>query len=257
MRPSFQLLLLLICCPIVLLAQEGEKDGENGFWDEDWDDWKGDIGYSDTIHALTNWAGIDLAVTGYMTPGGNFDPSGQYGNWKLDYARSIGWDLNLFEKRFALAGRHFGLVTGIGFDWDRYAFEKKVSVTADADSTWAFEDGTDYDVNKLKTTYLRVPLLFEVNSSEIPENSFHIAVGAIGGWRIHSEFEQQFSVNGTEITREKEAGFNIRSFRYSLTTRLGYGNYNIFFEYSPMPLFERDEGPEFYPFSAGVTLLGF
>lgn len=248
--------LLLLLLAIGASAQDAEKEDEDPWDSGEWDDWKEDIGYSDTTHSLTHWAGIDLAVTGYLTPGNRFTmPSGSK-NWELDYARSIGWNLNLFEKRFALVGRHLGLVTGIGFDWDRYAFEKNVSVKANSDCTWTQKGNIDYDKNKLKTTYLRVPLLLELNTSEIPDKSFHLAAGVIGGWRIHSELDQAYSQNGDEFTREREADFNIQSFRYSLTTRLGYGKYNLFFEYSPMPLFERGEGPELYPFSAGVTLLG-
>ena len=252
----YGLYLLLLLFPFSVIAQDGTDD--EGFeWDnEEWGDWKDDINYDDTTHQLTNWAGIDLAVTGYLAPDHRFDLPSENGNWTLDYSRSIGWNLNLFETRFPIVGRHFGLVTGLGFDWDRYAFERNVSIGSKPDSTWAYEDGTDYDKNKLKTTFLRVPLLLELNTSEDPEKSFHLSVGVIGGWRIHSKFDQEFTIDGTEHHIEKVAKFNVNSFRYSLTTRLGYDDYNLFFEYSPMPLFERGEGPELYPFSAGVTILG-
>lgn len=251
--------LLLFFFSIGLAAQDEDEwgNGSSNSWDDgEWDDWKEDIGYSDTVHSLTHWAGIDIAVTGYMTSGNRLNMPKGLENWELDYGRSIGWSLNLLEKRFALADRYLGLVTGIGFDWDRYAFEKNVSLRANSDSTWSMKDGTDYDESKLKVTYLRVPLLFELNTSRIPDNSFHLSVGAIGSWRIHSKFEQEYSKDGTDFTSEKKARFNLNSFRYSLTTRLGYSNYNIFFEYSPMPLFQRGEGPEFYPFNVGVTVLG-
>ncbi len=245
--------------PLLLMAQDDPEEDEwnSEEWNEDrWGEFKEDINYDDTAHQLTNWAGIDLAVTGYLAPDNRFTLPGSQKEWTLDYSRSIGWNLNLFETRFPIVGRHFGLVTGLGFDWDRYAFERNVTVKADPDSTWAFEDGTDYEDNKLKTTFLRVPLMLEVNSSTDPEKSFHLALGVIGGWRIHTKYEQEFKVNGAEHQIERVAKFNVNSFRYSLTTRFGYGDYNLFFEYSPMPLFERGEGPELYPFSAGVTIAG-
>ncbi len=251
----FATFLLLFSFPFTLLGQN-DPDEDDEWSSEGWEEWKDDIGYDDTAHKRTNWAGIDIASTGYLTPANKFSMPLGNKNWTLDYGRSVGWNLNLFEKRFPIAGPYFGMVTGVGFDWDRYAFERNVSVSANPDSTWAYEDGTDYDVNKLKTTFLRIPLLFEVNTAKDPESSFHLSLGVIGAWRIYTKFHQEFEVNNTQITRETKAKFNVNSLRYSLTTRFGYGNYSLFLEYSPMPLFERGEGPELYPFSAGITLLG-
>lgn len=254
----YQLFLLLFVFPLFLQAQNenGENDDDGFEWEGEFDSWKDDVGFDDSTHARTHWAGADLAVTGFLTPANKFAMTAENDDWTLDYSRSIGWNLNLFETRFPIVGPYFGLVTGLGFDWDRYSFEKNVSVQADPGETWAIEDGRDYDVNKLKTTFLRVPLLFELNTAEDPERSFHFAAGVIGGWRIHTKYHQEYSVDGTDITQEKVAKYNVHPFRYSVTTRLGYGKYNIFAEYSPMPLFERGEGPEVYPFSAGITIVG-
>lgn len=254
LRYTISFVLVLIASG--LLAQKEGEDGGNSWSSEGWDDWKEEINYDDTAHERTNWAGVDIASTGYLTPDNKFSMPFGNKNWTLNYGRSIGWNLNLFEKRFPIVGPYFGMVTGLGFDWDRYAFEKKVSIAANPDSTWAYEDGTDYDMNALKTTFLRIPLLFELNTSEDPDRSFHLSVGVIGSWRIHTKFHQEFEVDNTDITRETKAKFNVNSLRYSLTTRFGYGDYSLFLEYSPMPLFERGEGPELYPFSAGITLLG-
>lgn len=237
----------------LFLALPGISQDDDFEFREWWDE---DIDYNDTLHQRTHWAGVDLAVTGYLTPNDKFGMKAEDELWTLDYSRSIGWNLNLVETRFPLAGPYLGLVTGLGFDWDRYAFEKNVSIGADPDNTWAIEDGQDYDVNKLKTTFLRVPLLFELNTHKAPRESFHLAAGVIGAWRIHTKFHQEYSYNDTRVTRETVSKFNVHPFRYSLTTRFGYGRYNLFVEYSPMPLFERGEGPELYPFSAGITIIG-
>ena len=43
----------------------------------------------------------------------------------------------------------------------------------------------------------------------------------------------------------------------SATVRGGVGWFNLFATYSLTPLFESGRGPELYPFTVGVTLLGF
>ena len=49
----------------------------------------------------------------------------------------------------------------------------------------------------------------------------------------------------------------LKRFRVSLTARAGVGWFNVFATYSLTPLFESGSGPELYPFSVGVTLVGF
>ena len=62
--------------------------------------------------------------------------------------------------------------------------------------------------------------------------------------------------NAFHKEKDKQS-FNTNPFRVSATVRGGVGWFNVFATYSLTPLFENGRGPELYPFTVGVTLLGF
>jgi hypothetical protein len=63
--------------------------------------------------------------------------------------------------------------------------------------------------------------------------------------------------NGNQQKVKDDKDFNTNPFKVALTARVGYGWLNFFATYSLTPLFESGRGPELYPVSIGMTLLGF
>ena len=66
----------------------------------------------------------------------------------------------------------------------------------------------------------------------------------------------KYRLEGDTKKEKDKQDFNVNPFRVSLTARMGYGWFNVFATYSLTQLFEDGRGPELYPFTIGITLLG-
>lgn len=202
------------------------------------------------------WSGVDIGVNGYYNTANNSleTPSG-YGFLELDYARSHSIGLNLAQYNLHIYRNYVNLVTGFGLEWNSYALRNNVSLVQDAPTVTGIEEPVNFSKNKLKTTWVNVPLLLEFNTSKDEERSFHVGVGATFGYNIfRNRLKQEFDISGEEHKRVTKDDYNVNPFRYSATARVGFGNYTLFANYGLSTLFKENRGPKVYPFSAGVNL---
>jgi hypothetical protein len=102
-----------------------------------------------------------------------------------------------------------------------------------------------------------VPLLVEFNTNKNPKKAFHIALGAIGGYKLGSRTRQIMELKGNDIKFIKKDDYNINPFRVSAHASIGYHNFTLYANYALNPLFESGKGPELYPFTIGVKLVSF
>lgn len=231
-----------------------------------------------------HWAGVDLGINGFISPKTGFnlgnDPSAdttlpqnvtQF--MELEYDKSWVFNLNFFEYFLKIKEHHFGLVTGLGLEYNNYEFKHNVKLNPSGgnyvydevndfnrDYTWGEIDTTrTYTKNRFKTFYINAPLMLEVNTGQHKNKSFHVSAGAIVGYKFKTKMKYKYRENGenTEHKYKDNQSFNTNPFRVSLTARVGYGWVNFFGTYSLTPLFEKNRGPELHAFSVGVTLLGF
>jgi hypothetical protein len=207
----------------------------------------------------THWAGVDLGVNVLLNADGQTD-LGEENDWlDLQYERSLSWRINLFEEKIRLVGDYVGLVTGLGLTYNSYGFKNETTLIS---NTPAFEDTTfgvidtvlQFSKTKLRATYLNVPLLLEFNTSADPKKSFHIAVGAIGGWKIGSITKQHYELDGSNYKVRTKQDFNLTPLTLDLTARVGYRNFTLFATYGLTPLFRDGKGPEVYPVTMGLAV---
>ena len=201
------------------------------------------------------WEGFDIGVNGYMTPSNSLTVPANYQFLELDYARSRSIAWNMGQLNIPILKHHIQLVTGIGFEWNSYAFRNNWSLDTDSPMVTATEDNVDYSKNKLKTTWINVPLLLEINTGKDEDKNFHLAAGVTGGYNIfRNRLKQEYSVNGTDSERKLKDDFNVNPFRCALTARMGIGHYTVYANYSITELFKDNRGPALHPFSAGISL---
>jgi hypothetical protein len=127
-------------------------------------------------------------------------------------------------------------------------------------------------------SYMTVPLIFEFqtnNKSRV--NSFHIGLGVVGGLRIGTHTKVKFEskhasyqlidandpsqisptfVSGQQKMKE-HSDFYLNPVKLDATARIGWGWINLFATYSLTPMFRENRAPELYPWSVGITLLGW
>ena len=206
-----------------------------------------------------HWGGFGMGVNGWMSNGGFALPKGQK-YMELDYGKSLNFKLNILEKDIHLYKNYINLVTGIGVEWSQYQFSNKTKLNPDSSYTYGVIDTTNtfnYKKNRLKTTFVNVPLLLEFNTNKNPKKAFHIAIGAIGGYKLGSRTRQVVEQNGNTIRLIKKDNYNINPFRVNAHASIGYRNFTVYADYAITPLFENGKGPELYPFTIGVKLISF
>lgn len=205
-----------------------------------------------------HWAGIDLGVNGFLTPGNNFNPSAPFSYLEIDYAKSIGLAINFLEKDLTIMKNRLVLGTGLGIDFQSYAFKNNTVLFPNKPAIDGYIDTTiNYDKSKLKTTWIQAPLLMQFNTGKTNSKSFHIAAGLIGAYKFSSKAKFKYEKEGDTYKSKVKDDFHLNPFRLSATARAGIGSFNIFATYALNTLFEKDKGPLLYPISFGVTLVGF
>ena len=233
-------------------------------------------------HYNGHWAGVDFGWNGFTDKdfSMSFPPENNY----LDQntARSMMVNLNPFELNVNLIGDKFGFTSGLGFQLSNYFFERDYTLYSEEDVleplTIIDQDGNVVNTkkNKLFVSYLTLPVMFEFQTNnEHDINSFHISAGVIGGLRLQSyqkqeltEWDQtlyQIDPNGNFISsfeadhakRRIHDSYYLNPFKLDATVRIGWSYLNFFTTYSLTPMFKDGKAPELYPWTVGITLVGW
>tara|TARA_B100000809_G_scaffold140254_1_gene137807 strand:- start:5798 stop:7357 length:1560 start_codon:yes stop_codon:yes gene_type:complete len=227
----------------------------------------------------SHWAGVDLAINGYVNSKISTNLSNDISTapedvtqfMGLDYTKSWAFAINFAEWYVPIKNHHFGFVTGLGSEWNNYELKYNIKLNSEGGDfvhssvdefnqtyTWGEVDTLlDYSKNRFKTWFINAPLLFVLNTGNHKNKSFHLSAGAIFGFNLQTKMKYKYRLDGDGKKDKDKQSFNTIPFRISATIRGGVGRFNLFATYSLTPLFESGRGPELYPFTVGVTLLGF
>lgn len=201
-----------------------------------------------------NWTGLDLGVNGYLSHKAslNTPPGGEF--LELNYAKSIQVGLNVFQKNFHIIHNYLNIYTGLGINFNHYALERDVTLKSNTSSLTASVDSSiHFKKNKLNATYLKLPLMLEVNTSKNPNHNFHIAVGAELLYRIYAVTKQSYESDNKRIQVKQKNDYHLEPFIYNLVARVGYNNISVYASYGITRLFKYNQAPQVYPFAAGIT----
>ncbi|MBA2612198.1 MAG: DUF2807 domain-containing protein [Bacteroidetes bacterium] len=259
---------------------EQAKAGKAGGKDTTVYNWKGtrviiigadkDVDITDSIKRkhtydeddFDHWAGFSMGVNGYMGSNGSITMPKATNYMDLDYGRSFNFQFNLVERHLNLVKHHLKLVTGFGFDYHSYAFNRHTILNPNADSLGAFAmvDSSNlysYNKNKFRATYIQVPLLVEFNTSNNPNKSFHMAFGVVGQYLISSRTKQELGQNDFEFTKQRKDSYNLSPFAAKALVNIGYRGFTVFGEYGLTSMFQSGKGPDLHPFTVGIRLIPF
>ena len=113
-------------------------------------------------------------------------------------------------------------------------------------------DGTVYSKNKLKTSFVEVPILFTLTPGK--RKSFYLSGGVYGGILMTAKQK----LKDTQGAKSKiKDDFNLNKFRYGLVGRIGLGPLAFYAQYSLTDLFKEGQGPVLQPLNIGITILNF
>jgi hypothetical protein len=201
-----------------------------------------------------HWAGLDFGVSLLLDQNrqNNFTDNPY---WKNDAAKSQVWNLNILERKFNFGTPYVGLTTGLGFSFTSVAFNDNYLIQSTPDSVYAVIDTvSQYSKNKLKATYLTVPLMLEFNTNADEDKSFYLAAGVVGGVRLTSKTKRQGEFDGKEFNEKVKGPFSLNPFKVDAAVRLGYGDWGVFANYSLLPLFDQGKTVDIYPLTFGLSL---
>lgn len=221
---------------------------------------------SDFVH----WDGLDLGVSMLTTIDNKFKIAAEEDkdsvNYFLDlnYSKSFYISLNPIEKSFRLYKNYVMLATGLGIEWNGYNFKKNITLSPDAptistSTSTIYPDSIKYSKNKLKVTYLKMPLILQLNSNtENPKRSFHISGGIEVAYKIGARTKQKYEINGYEFKTNRRDDYHLADFKYASVFRIGYGeNFTLFANYGLSELFEGNKGSDdmdLFPLTAGISI---
>ncbi len=204
-----------------------------------------------------HWAGFQIGLNNYVDRDFSMSRSGNDAFMDLNTGRSWNVNINFLEYGIGLGTNKLGLVTGLGFEWSNYFFDRGNTIEKDENRIiTGFDFPLSVIKSRLQTTYLTAPLLLE---AQIPagKKRVHISGGVIGGVKVGSNTKVVYRDNGNKQKDKKRDDFNLSPLRYGLAFRIGYRGLNIYANYYLTSLFEANKGPELYPFAVGLTLINF
>lgn len=209
----------------------------------------------DDFDPVHHWAGFRLGIDGLLYDNGLSMPA-SFDYLELDYARSIGWSLNFYEKDFRLYKNYIELVTGLGFNMTNYTFQSDYATIQTTDPITATVDSSRVlERNRLKAYYLTAPLMLGFSTSQDQSKAFRLAAGGQVSWRVGSRLKQKYTMDGDVIKPKVRSDYNLNPFLFSAIASVGYGPVNIYATYGLNTVFEDGKGPDLYPFNAGMQLM--
>lgn len=207
-----------------------------------------------------SWSGFSVGLSNYVNSDFSLSRSADDEFMDLNTGKSWNMNLNFAQYSVNFIYNKFGMVTGLGLEWNYYRFDNNNTIQKDDDGVIVPDEisyaGYIVDKSKLSTTYATVPIMLEWHSSASQSRGVVIAAGVIGGVKLGSNTKIVYRLNENgDINKDRRRDdYNLSPFRYGVTARIGVGDWLVYGTYYLTPLFEKNKGPELYPFSLGIAL---
>ena len=173
-----------------------------------------------------------------------------------DLNTSHSWEIggNLFTGSHAFAPTYnWGITIGLGWGYRSMRLDgndafREIDGVTEIYSGMEAEEPIEYSKSRLRYFYCRIPLSIEWQTRLNGKGPLFFAVGPEA--EIRHGFRSKAKVNGSKKTIDK--GLNGRPLGINLLAQAGYADLGVYMRYSTYGLFEKNKGPELYPFSFGV-----
>jgi hypothetical protein len=199
-----------------------------------------------------HWASFEAGLNNYLTSDNSLVLPEEIDYMTLHSSKS--WNFNFNFSQISLGfTRHFGIVTGLGLNWNNYRFDGNNNIQkGDGGVIEIYDPGDILKKSKFSTVYLNLPFLLEI---QIPADyhTLNLAVGPVGAVKLYSNSKMIFD-NGDKISSDGDLSLNV--FRYGATARFGFENFHIYGTYYLTPLFKPGKSPgsvDLFPFEVGLA----
>lgn len=147
---------------------------------------------------------------------------------------------------------------GIDFSWNSFhPLGSEVLRRGDSAAYFApIDSGQSYETNKFSIAYFNVPVMFQLDFSEVGERdeAFTLGLGGYAGIRMRGKRVLEYATPTFEsVEEEVRDDFYTSQFRYGLMAEVGYNSVKIRASYDLNPFFRPSRGPAYNMASVGVT----
>lgn len=199
--------------------------------------------------------GVELGFNTFSTDQWGRNDGTIEGYLDLNTAKST--NLNIIAPPVNLGfTRHFGIVTGLGISFNNYRFDGNNSLAVDDGGivipTYP-ASGINYEKSKLATVYGILPVMLEVQIPVTHSSTINLGAGVIGAVKLGSHTKTVYHDDGKQKDKNRD-DFNLNVLRYGVTARAGYEMIQVYGTCYLSPMFEKNKGPELYPFEVGIAL---
>ena len=203
-----------------------------------------------------HYAGFDVYFSQFGNENGDvtFD---QNPYWEINQMKSFGFNYNLFDLKFPIAGKKLGITTGFGIGYHNYSFRNNFVLVHTADTIFAVQDTVfNFTKNKLQVGSISIPLLLDYSFNEKFEKSYFMAVGVIGSYNYGTKQSVTGTyANGDQFVNSTISAFNMNRWTLDATARIGYGHFGMFVSYQLNSMFKTGHTVAVYPFRIGFNIL--
>ena len=165
-------------------------------------------------------------------------------------SKSWEWGINLFDGALRLS-KHFGLTSGLGFGYSSYRVDGNQAFVENTQGITELvnaPEGTAYTKSRLRYYHLRLPVNLEFQQKFGWRGPLFFSIGAEVEARLWTKSKAK--VNGRKQTMSKD--LNVRPLGINIVAQAGYSCWGFYCRYSTASLFEKNKGPELYPYSVGI-----
>src|SRR5690606_15642377 len=204
------------------------------------------------IYGIT-FSRIDLGLV-KLIDNGSFALSDDNRVFKYRPGKTVNFGFDLLQAGYRF-NDNFRLFLSAGFDWTYIRLRENIDFLESTTPLDWDKDLVDYSKNRLTSTYLRLPLTFELRSKHY---------SGLGRLRFAFGPEGGFLLKGTQRFKSDELGkqkfkddYNFTQFRYGAFARFGVGSFGIYAKYYFNDLFENSPNQEGLQTMAFGLMLGF
>lgn len=174
---------------------------------------------------------------------------------ELNPSKSYGWSLNLFECTSPIT-RNLTLVTGAGYDWNKYRFQNGVTIQNIAGQTEIVQPGSSTILTSIiKTQYITFPLLIDWQIGAHRGGKAFVSFGVQGNLNTRSLSRFHYVNELDHVVKADLNDLNFRFLRADILAQVGIGHLRFTATYSPQSMFKNNKGPDMRPVSIGICIV--
>jgi hypothetical protein len=178
---------------------------------------------------------FDLGLTTLVDNGSfTLSPKNEFLRYRSWKSSNVGFDVFQFGYRFTDV---FKVYVSGGFDWTLLRLREDITILPNQPVLTYRTDSIHYSKNRFSSSYLRIPLSFDIRTHEDSRgNRAHFVFGPMAGILLNGRVKQISQEHGKQ---KIDDDYHFAKVRYGGFVRVGYAGWGVFAKYYTNDMFEN------------------